>query len=194
MSDTSAHWDAIYDKASLNDCAPLNCAEILADNAFLLPKNGLALDLACGMGANATFLAQQGLTVTALDISKIATDKLNSYAALQGLNIKACTLNIDINTFTNCTFDIIVVSRFLDRRLSDAIIGALKPNGLLFYQTFTKEKIKPTPPNNPDYLLNRNELLTLFSSLKIILYRENSLVGNPDLGLRNQAQFIGQKT
>lgn len=193
MNDTSVHWDAIYNKALLSDCDPIHCAEILTDNAFLLPSKGLALDLASGMGANATFLAHQGLTVTALDISKTATDKLNSYAMLQGLNIKACTLNIDINTFTNCTFDIIVVSRFLDRRLSDAIIGALKPNGLLFYQTFTKEKTKPTPPNNPDYLLNRNELLTLFSSLKIILYRENSLVGNPDLGLRNQAQFIGQK-
>ena len=92
------------------------------------------------------------------------------------------------------TFDVIVVSRFLDRRLSNAIIDALKPNGLLFYQTFTKEKTIPTSPNNPDYLLNRNELLTLFSPLQVILYRENGLVGSHLKGLRNQAQFIGQKT
>ena len=96
-------------------------------------------------------------------------------------------------SFTECSFDIIVVSRFLDRTLSDAIIGALKPDGLLFYQTFTREKTNPKPPNNPDYLLNENELLTLFSPLRVIFYRENALIGEHQRGLRNEAQFVGRK-
>jgi tellurite methyltransferase len=43
-------------------------------------------------------------------------------------------------SLTENAFDVIVVSRFLDRTLSDAIIDALKPDGLLFYQTFTRDK------------------------------------------------------
>ena len=193
MISTDQHWDAIYDRALINDSAPLNCAEVLRENAFLLPPKGKALDIACGMGANATFLARHGLAVTAVDISKVAIDKLSAYASCNALDINAYDQNIDPNSIHKCAFDVIVVSRFLDRRLSDAIIDALKPDGLLFYQTFTKEKTTPTSPNNPDYLLNRNELLILFSSLQVILYRENGLVGLPSSGLRNQAQFIGQK-
>ena len=193
MISTDQHWNVIYDKASISDSDPLNCAEILSENAFLLPLEGKALDLACGMGANATFLAKHGLAVTAVDISKVAIDKLSTYASCNALDINAYVQNIDPKSIPKCAFDVIVVSRFLDRRLSDAIIDALKPDGLLFYQTFTKEKTTPTSPNNPDYLLNRNELLTLFSSLQVILYRENGLVGLPSSGLRNQAQFIGQK-
>ncbi len=193
MISTDQHWDTLYSNATINDSDPLNCAEILSENAFLLPPKGKAFDLACGMGANATFLARHGLAVTAVDISKVAIDKLSVYASSNALDINAYVQNIDPKSIPKCAFDVIVVSRFLDRRLSDAIIDALKPDGLLFYQTFTKEKTTPTSPNNPNYLLSRNELLTLFSSLQVILYRENGLVGLPSSGLRNQAQFIGQK-
>ena len=89
-----------------------------------------------------------------------------------------------LNSFTEYCFDVIVVSRFLDRTLSDAIIGALKPDGLLFYQTFTREKTSPKPPNNPDYLLTENELLALFSPLRVIFYRENALIGESATGFK----------
>jgi hypothetical protein len=76
----------------------------------------------------------------------------------------------------------------------NAIIDALRLNGLLFYQTFTREKATPTPPHNPDYLLTKNELLTLFAPLSVVFYQENALIGQHQHGLRNEAQFIGQKT
>ena len=96
-------------------------------------------------------------------------------------------------SFTKCSFDVIVVSRFLDRTLSDAIIGALKPDGLLFYQTFTQEKVSQQRPNNPDYLLGCGELLELFSPLRVVFYRENALIGEHHRGLRNEARFVGQE-
>ena len=168
-------------------------AEVLTENDFLLPSSGTALDLASGFGANSIFLAEHGLAVTALDISGVAIDKLTAYAVQQGLNINACQEKIKADNFTGSSFDVIVVSRFLDRTLSDAIIGALKPDGLLFYQTFTREKTSRKPPNNPDYLLTENELLSLFSPLRVIFYRENALIGELLRGLRNEAQFVGQK-
>jgi 2-polyprenyl-3-methyl-5-hydroxy-6-metoxy-1,4-benzoquinol methylase len=166
---------------------------VLSENDFLLPASGTALDLACGLGANAIFLAERGLAVTAWDISVAAIDQLTAYAVQQQLNINASQENITAESFAESRFDVIVVSRFLDRTLSDAIIGALKPDGLLFYQTFTREKTSPKPPNNPDYLLTDNELLALFGTLRVIFYRENALIGNQLRGMRNEAQFIGRK-
>ncbi|MCX7098528.1 MAG: methyltransferase domain-containing protein [Methylococcales bacterium] len=188
--DTASRWDLHYSLLGPDDYPAV---AVLAEHRFLLPENGTALDLACGLGANAVFLAQQHLAVTAWDISTVAINKLNAYSRHRGLNVSACQQNISPDSFAGLGFDVIVVSRFLDRGLSDAIIDALKPDGLLFYQTFTQEKATPSPPNNPDYLLTENELLTLFSPLRVVFYQENALLGNKQQGLRNEAQFIGQK-
>ena len=190
MDAVISKWNHIYSQSGQESYPPI---EVLAENDFLLPTTGTALDLACGLGANAIFLAERGLVVTAWDISVVAIEKLTAYAVQQGLNINACQEKITAESFTKCSFDVIVVSRFLDRTLSDAIIGALKPDGLLFYQTFTREKTSPRHPNNPDYLLGCSELLTLFLPLRVVFYRENALIGEQLLGLRNEAQFIGQK-
>jgi tellurite methyltransferase len=190
MDAVISKWNHIYSQPVQERCPAV---QVLTENDFLLPTTGMALDLACGLGANAIFLAEQGLAVTAWDISIAAIDKLTAYTVQQGLNINACQEKITANSFVGYGFDIIVVSRFLDRTLSDAIIGALKPDGLLFYQTFTREKVSQKPPNNPDYLLTENELLEMFAPLRVIFYRENALIGNQLRGLRNEAQLIGQK-
>ena len=191
MDGVISKWNHFYNSQSSQE--RYQAVAVLTENEFLLPITGTALDLACGLGANAIFLAELGLAVTAWDISIVAIDKLTSYVVQQGLNTNASQEKIVAESFTECSFDVIVVSRFLDRTLSDAIIGALKPDGLLFYQTFTREKTSRTPPNNPDYLLTENELLALFSPLRVIFYRENALIGEQQRGLRNEAQFIGQK-
>jgi 2-polyprenyl-3-methyl-5-hydroxy-6-metoxy-1,4-benzoquinol methylase len=183
-------WNLLYNQADVTDCC---AAKVLTENYFLLPSTGTALDLACGLGANALYLAQQGLAVTAWDISNVAIDKLKLNAATQRLTINACQENIRVESFAKCCFDVIVVSRFLDRALSDAIIGAMKPNGLLFYQTFNREKTNRVGPNNPDYLLAEGELCRLFAKLKLVFYTDYALIGDTLQGLRNEAQFIGQK-
>ncbi|WP_455219313.1 hypothetical protein, partial [Kaarinaea lacus] len=73
------------------------------------------------------------------------------------------------------------------------LIAALKPGGLLFYQTFTQEKVTDTGPGNPKTLLKPNELLALFSSLRILVYREEALVGNVKQGFRNEALLVAQQ-
>lgn len=190
MDAVISKWNHIYSQSG-QEFYP--AAQVLTENDFLLPQTGTALDVACGLGGNAIFLAEQGLAVTAWDISSVAIDKLTAYAVKRGLSVNACQQKITADSFNECCFDVIVVSRFLDRGLSDAIIGALKPDGLLFYQTFTREKTSRKPPNNPDYLLTENELLALFSPLRVIFYRENALIGEQLRGLRNEAQFVGRK-
>lgn len=183
-------WDAIYSQSACNDDS---VTQVLSEHPFLLPSTGTALDLACGLGSNAIFLAKHGLAVTALDISSVAINKLAHYSSEHKLTINACQQQITPDSLKADSFDVIVVSRFLDRTLMNAIIGALKPNGLLFYQTFTREKVIHTPPHNPEYRLANNELLALFAPLTVVFYQENALIGQHQRGLRNEAQFIGQK-
>ncbi|HBA64909.1 MAG TPA: SAM-dependent methyltransferase [Methylococcaceae bacterium] len=190
MNVISAKWDAVYRQANISE---YRSAEVLTENTFLLPQKGKALDLACGLGANARLLAEAGLAVFAWDISTVAIEKLQVDTDKQGLAIQAKQCAVDKKSFFGYRFDVIVISRFLDRSLSDAIIGALNPGGLLFYQTYTREKVVERGPNNPDFLLVEGELLELFAELKPIYYRENGSIGDIELGLRNEAQFIGRK-
>lgn len=181
-------WNDIYQ----NDDFSLP-AEVLTDNSFLLPENGSALDLASGLGANALFMAAHGLETNVWDISSIALKKLQQKAKQKNLSLLVKQVFIEPTIFPENTFDVIVVSRFLDRSLSNAIIESLKIGGLLFYQTYVREKRGTSGPKNPMFLLGRNELLTLFSPLHLVSYRENSLIGDLNCGARNEAFFIGQK-
>ena len=183
-------WNQIY--RANNSEKP--ATSVLVEHAFLLPDSGVALDIACGLGANACFLAKRGLATTAWDISEVAIAKLQQTALSKGLSIKSEALEITQNSFIENSFDIISISRFLDRSLSEEIISALKPGGMLFYQTFNREKIDTTGPNNPDFLLAKNELLTMFASLKLVFYQENGKIGDLSAGLRNEVQFIAQKS
>ena len=150
-------------------------------------------DLACGRGANALYLAHKGLTTCAWDVSDVTIRRLADQAKQVGLAVKAEQRDVTALPPAPASFDVIVVSRFLDRNLVPDIIAALKDDGLLFYQTFTREKISDFGPHNPAYRLQANELLRLFQSLHVIYYHEEGAVGNTDQGFRNEAMLVGQK-
>ena len=189
MKDTQAKWDAIYRLSNLQT----QPCQVLADQQFLLPKQGKALDLACGLGSNALLLAKAGLQVEAWDISPVALTYLQKQADIHRLQISTKQRNITPEMLPVAEYDVIVISRFLDRSLCNAIMMALKSDGLLFYQTFTRAKLDPQGPGNPDFLLDTNELLRLFRPLTLIHYQEHAKIGNLQYGNRNEAQFIGQK-
>jgi SAM-dependent methyltransferase len=183
-------WDRFYSSSPSHELEP---ATVLAEYGHLLPNSGLALDLACGLGGNALFLARRGLRVTAWDISPVAIDRLEALAGRSALTIEADVRDVDLAPFPHEQFDVIVVSRFLIRSLAGAIVDSLKPGGLLFYQTFVREKLSPAGPSNPDYLLAENELLGLFGGLRVMVYREEGRIGDLSLGRRDEAYFVGQK-
>jgi tellurite methyltransferase len=91
------------------------------------------------------------------------------------------------------SYDVIVVSYFLERKLAPALIRALQPGGLLFYQTHIRDKVDDSGPANEAFLLARNELLSLFSDLTVLVYREEGRVGDIRRGFRNRAMLVGMK-
>jgi 2-polyprenyl-3-methyl-5-hydroxy-6-metoxy-1,4-benzoquinol methylase len=168
-------------------------ARVLQENRHLLPASGDALDLACGLGGNALLLAQMGLSVHAWDLSAVAIDTLQSHAMADDLPLQAVVRDVTEQPPLPATFDVIVVSYFLERDLAPVLCAALRPGGLLFYQTFIKDKVSQQGPSNPDYLLAENELLTLFAPLRVRVYREEGCVGDTTQGLRDEALLVGQK-
>ena len=60
-----------WNKRYRDEAGEEKASRVLRENLHLLPANGLALDLACGLGGNAILLAQQGLSVCAWDIADV---------------------------------------------------------------------------------------------------------------------------
>ena len=189
MSD-AAKWNERYRDAVVGVCEPVR---VLRDYVHLVPAHGTALDLACGLGANALLLAAHGLDTTAWDISTVAVDKLTAYAHEHDLPLHAEVRDLTQHGLPERHFDVIVVGRYLERSLCPAIAAALKPGGLLYYQTWTRAQVSEHGPGNPAFRLARNELLHLFTELDVIAYREEDTVGDTARGLRDEAYLVAQQ-
>lgn len=168
----SEKWDQRYcgKTPSIKPC------QLLLNFAEQLPKGGRALDLACGLGGNALFLAQRGLHCDAMDYSSVAIDALNTFALQHRLPVSAVVQDIEreFNIATN-HYDVIVVSYFLFRPLLNTISAALAPGGLLYYQTFNRKRPECGGPQNPDFLLTEGELAKAIPELEMVFNDEDYL-------------------
>lgn len=188
--DFARSWDARYEGAT----AIPKPALVLRQWPHLLPGGGTALDLACGQGGSALWLAERGFRVSAWDLSPTAIARLREAARLRGLDVDARVRDLIALPPSPESFDLILVAHFLDRDLAPSIAGALHPGGLLFYQTFARECRGGHGPTNPAYRLARNELLTLFPDLTIRAYRAEGRLAAPESGLSDLALMVAQRT
>lgn len=131
--------------------------------------DGLALDMACGLGHNALWLAGQGYRVLGVDISLVALRRGLRAARSQYLDGRVLFAQVDMDHFRppQAGFDLICVIRFLSRDLFPAIISALKPGGLLLYATLNWRYADFSPETPSVYLLSPGELEQAFAALEI---------------------------
>jgi len=142
--------------------------ELLISHLNIIPKNGLALDLAMGLGGNAKFLLSQGLRVVGVDISSVAVIRAKNSAP--GL----MTVIADLNSFyiPPDTFDIILNFLYVQRDLWEPIVRGLKMEGILFIECLTEKICDLHPEVNSDYLLKPGELSNIFSTSQISRHME----------------------
>jgi len=185
-----ARWDRRH-AAAADVGAP---AEVLLRNAHLLPMQGVALDLACGRGANALWLAEHtGLAIHAWDFSPVAVDTLRSAARVRGLRVVATERDVIGRPPDPDSFDVVVVTHFLERAIAPALAAALRPGGLLLFQTFSREAVSDRGPSTSEWRLARNELLTLFAGLVVRAYREEGTLGDTGRGLRDLVYLVAER-
>jgi SAM-dependent methyltransferase len=144
------------------------------DHRHLLPRSGDALDVACGRGRNAIWLATQGFTVHAVDRDAAAVAAVNSGANRLGLPVIATIVDLEGGNaaLAREAFDVIVAVHYLHRPLFPSLIAALRNGGVLVYETFTREQALRGKPTNPAFLLEPGELQRLVAPLDILASRE----------------------
>lgn len=138
----------------------------------LLPP-GRALDVACGSGRNALFLAEHGFQVTAIDLAQEALDLLDREAARRGLTIDTQLVNLEATPrLPPGPFDLVIDFFYLHRPLLPLLCERLRPGGLLVLRTFSCAGPFPGGPGNPDFVLNPGELPALFDGWEILVHEE----------------------
>ncbi|MFQ5877838.1 MAG: rhodanese-like domain-containing protein [Acidobacteriota bacterium] len=146
----------------------------LVECADLLPRDGKALDLACGSGRHALLLAARGLDVRAVDRDEAKIRGLGSTASRLGLPVRAEVLDLEDGEVDlgADAYELILGIRYLYRPLFVAIRRALAPGGLLLYETFTVAQAARGRPTNPAFLLGHGELPRLVAPLEVVRARE----------------------
>lgn len=143
----------------------------LIQNRDLLSGKGQALDIASGEGRNSVYAAAQGYEVLAIDVSETGMEKAESLAKEKNLNIRTLIADLDGYSPEENAYDLILCFNFLNRRLFPEIRRALKPGGLVFYETFTTDYLKYSGFKR-EWVLEPNELLREFQEFRVLRYRD----------------------
>ena len=154
----------------------------------LLPRRGLALDLAGGAGRNALWLARRGLEVTLVDVSDVALGQAEAAAAAEGLRLSTLRLDLEAGPVPPGPWDLLLCTYFLDRRLMAGFAELLAPGGLLVFAHATRTNLERHPRPGPGHLLEDGELATLLPGLERLWCQEGWLEGG-----RHEARLVARR-
>jgi len=150
--------------------------DLLRDAPSAPPR---VLDLACGSGRHSLLLASAGFAVRAVDRDPARIAALADRAARLDLPIETETRDLEVAgvDLGEGWYDVILVVHYLHRPLFPALRRALKPGGVLIYETFTEAQAARGRPTNPLFLLKPGELNGLVAPLAIVRRREGEFDG-----------------
>lgn len=170
-------------------------ARFLAEHVHLLPK-GTVLDVAAGQGRNTLFLASLGYTVEAADNDQAALTLLTSEAERLNLpNVRVRCIDLEARPDIQAgQYDAIVVFFFLYRPLVPLLVHALKPGGVLIYETFLIDNhLRHHHPRRREFCLAHNELLHLAAGLRVLHYDEGERNGGHGDQWAFTARLVAEK-
>jgi SAM-dependent methyltransferase len=147
---------------------------------------GLALDVACGLGRNALYLASLGWKVTALDSSQVAIDSLPEFIEAHCVDLELPDFQLEPNIY-----DLICDCYYLQRDLFPKLRDALKPSGLFVAVIPMADGDPAIRPMNPDFLCRDGELRALFEDWEILHQYEGKPGG--DTTKRRVSELVARK-
>jgi tellurite methyltransferase len=174
--DEKTLWDKKHSERSHSSLEPDPLLLRAYDDFLAVHPSGIALDVAGGVGRHAIWMAERGWRVKLLDISEVGIRQAEKNAA-QTQTTDAITTEVrDLNTNQDLgqeQYDVVLVFFFLQREIFPALTAALKLGGHLIYKTYTTEQRRfEGGPSHPMFLLQPNELLHAFPSMRVLHYHE----------------------
>lgn len=183
------HWNARYasEQKYLFKKEP---RPLLTSRLNLLPETGLALDVACGTSPTGIFLAARGWQVIGLDVAETALRRAQLRARKEALPVSLAVVDLTRVRLPADRFDLILNFYYLERSLWTSYQKALKPGGLLFFETFLWH---PEVEHHPEYYLQPDELRQAFADWDILHYDEINHPRHNEYGTKRIAQLVARK-
>ena len=165
------HWDERYAAGGLApvlDNPPLS--RFLGPIENLMPTTGNALELACGRGRGAVWLAKRGMDYWGVDVSPSPLSWHKSWRDGRGLGIGAgLTCSTSTTDFhLGPPVDLLFCHLFVDRRLDQAIVDRLAPKGVLVVVSLSE-----VGDGHGDFRIRPGELVDAFGSLEMVDHAES---------------------
>ena len=169
-----ARWDERYRSGH-------RAANMLPDSWALSQKHylsgGRALDVACGRGRHTLWLAKLGYKVDAVDVSYEGLRGLADLVEQEGMAENVRLIHADLEHWRpkSTYYDLIFVTRYLNRDLLATFDRALRPRGMVLYRTFHTDWLKIHPEFTAEYMLQPGEFTTVFADWEWLAYEERRL-------------------
>ncbi|MEM6582004.1 MAG: methyltransferase domain-containing protein [Pseudomonadota bacterium] len=168
-------WNARYREGAYQDKThPSALLESWIEGAPM----GHALDVACGAGRNAIYLAAQGFTVDAIDISSAALERGRVNAKALDNRISWIESDLDLPPVLERLYQLILVIRYVNLPLVKALIPHLAASGLLICEQHLMTDQDVAGPRTPSFRVQPGELLQTAATLDVLHYSE-SVVSDP---------------
>lgn len=163
-------WNERFKNRNLNIMKPDKCLE---EDISLFDSKRTILDVACGDGRNAIYLAKLGFDVHGIDFSTEAIKRLKYFASIENVSVQTNIVDLVKDGFDDIqrTYDAILINHYrLPSQLYCALMERLNNGGILWVNGFEK-----VPQNNPNV-------------------KESDILCETDFETLNQYTFIGKKT
>ena len=185
-------WDERY---SRGEHASFEASKLLVRVVKEL-EPGRALDIACGAGRHAVYLASHGWDVTAVDSSRVGIELLKERARTDGVNVNTRIEDLESGKLQieRDAYDLICVFYYLQRDLFSKLDSGLRAGGILVAAIHMVDEARHTKPMNPDFLLQPGELRGFFRGWTIEHYHETTH-HDTDAGdhTRRTAEIVARK-
>lgn len=153
----------------------------LVELARWLPTEGRALDVAGGAGANAVWLARQGLEVTVADISEVGLSRAMEHARQSGVELRIERVDLERDPLPAGPWALVLCSHYLQRDLMPRLAARLEPVGRMVWIHPTTTNLERHRSPSARYLLHPGEARAIAESASLrVLWYEEAWVGEGD--------------
>jgi SAM-dependent methyltransferase len=167
MSDADQeHWDQRYLGDGSGPIAELGLPPVFMPHEHLFPTGGEALELACGRGRSAVWLATRGMAVRGVDVSPVAIEMARQLVTESGVadRCRFDVFDLDRGLPKGPPVDLLFCHLFRDPSLDQAIVERLAPGGILAMAALSE-----VGADTGRYRVGPGELREAFGSLDLLV-------------------------